>query len=181
MGGVEASGSLVRTPTPSVIVPVCVVECVSGAGVLKRAGGVSNMACVSACKELKHGRIQTGDTSSELNRPQRVNLATAPGSRDGTYEVHAVFRARPACARLHDRNPARKRSTFDTSRPRGRQKCRRVLGEFGTDGSACGRMCETPRATCRTFCKQNVRSGFPGRCTRAGRHRKPRRFGARVT
>ena len=45
------------------------------------------------------------------------------------YEVHGAFRAPPACARLRDL--ARKCSTSDTSRPRGRLKCRRVLSEFG--------------------------------------------------
>ena len=51
LGGVEASGSLVRTPTPDVIVPdVIAPECVSGAGVSKCVSkGVQNasvMACV---------------------------------------------------------------------------------------------------------------------------------------
>ena len=36
-------------------------------------------------------------------------------------------------------------------------------------------MCEAPRAACRVFCS---RSGFPGRCARAGLHGKQRRFGA---
>ena len=76
LGGVEASGSLVRTPIPSVIVPECVVKCMSGASVLKCASGVRNMACVSACVELVHGPIQTRDMNGEPRRPQRVNLAT---------------------------------------------------------------------------------------------------------
>ena len=111
LGGVEASGSLVRTPTTSVIVPECVSRC---------ANGVSVTACVSACVEMDDGPIQTGDLNGKLNRPQRVNLATAPGSRDGAYDVHGAFRARPAHVRLRDRNPAREHSTSDMSRPRGR-------------------------------------------------------------
>jgi len=137
------------------------------------------MACVSACMKMDDGPIQTGDTSSELNRLTRVNLATTPGSRDGAYEVHGAFRARLARARLRD--PARKRSTSDTSRPRGRRKCRRVLCEFGTDGSTCEHVCEAPRAARRVFCSQNARCGFPGRCARAGLHGKPHRFSVRVT
>ena len=116
----ETPGFLVVTRIPNVNVRVCVVKCMSGASVLKRASGVSNMACVSACMGLVLGRIQTGDMSSELNRPQRVNLATAPGSCDGAYEVHGAFRARLARARLRDCNLARESSTSDTSWPRGR-------------------------------------------------------------
>ena len=110
LGGMETPGFLELTRIPDVIVPECVVKCVSS---------TSEMACVSACKELKLGRIQTGDTSSEPGGLQRVNLATTPGSRDGVYEVHGAFRAWPARARLRDRNPARERSTLDISRPRG--------------------------------------------------------------
>jgi len=114
----ETLGLLVVARIPKVIVPVCVVKSVSGASVPEGKYGVSNMACVSACMEMVHGQVQTGDTSGELNRPQRVNLASAPGSRDGSYEVHG--------ARAHLRDPAQKRSTLDTSRPRGRRKCRQV-------------------------------------------------------
>ena len=110
-------------------VPVCVVKSMSGASMLKRASSVSEIACVSACVEMD-GPIQTGDTNGEPGGPQRVNLVTAPGSRDGSYEVHGTFRARPARARLRD--PARKRTTLDTSQPRGRQKYRGVF-EFGHD------------------------------------------------
>jgi len=146
--------------------------------------GVQNpsvMACLSACMEMNVGRIQTGDMSSELNRPQKVNLATAPGSRDGAYEVHGTFHAQPTHARLHDRDPARKRSTSDTSRPCGRRKCRRVLCEFGTDGSPCEHVCEAPHAA---QCKRRARNawrGSTGRYARAGLHGKPRRFGVQVT
>ena len=57
------------------------------------------------------------------------------------------------------------------------------MGEFGTRGFPCarGRVCEASRAAYRMFCPRNAWSGFPGRCARAGRHGKPRRFGARVT
>ena len=58
--------------------------------------------------------------------------------------------------------------------------------EFGTCGVPRGRVCGVPRvcgasrAACHVFCPWNARSGFPGRCARAGLHGKPRRFGARV-
>ena len=137
------------------------------------------MACVSACGKLKHGRIQMGDGKS---KPGKVNLATAPGLPDGAYEVHGAFRAWPARACLRDCNPARERSTSDTSRLRGRRECRwRVMCEFGADGSACGRVCEAPHAAHRVFCLWNARSRFLGLYARAGLHRKQRRFGARVT
>ena len=129
--------------------------------------------------EMVHGLVQTGDTSGELNRPQRVNLSSAPGSRDGSYEVHGAFRAWPARTRLRD--PARKHSMLDTSRPRGRRKWQRVVIEFGKQGSTCERVCGAPRAACRVFCSRNARSGFPGRDARSGLHGKPRRFVARVT
>ena len=140
--------------------------------------GVSVMACVSACKELVHGPIQTGDMNGEPGGQQRVNSATALGSCDGSYEVYGAFRARPARARFRD--PARKRYTSDMSLPRGRRKYRRVLWEFGTDGSTCERVCEAPRAACHVFCSQNARSAFPGRCACAGLHGKLRRCGVRV-
>ena len=143
---------------------------------------MSNMTCVSACMEMDDGRIRTGDGKSKPGRPQRVHLATAPGSRDGAYEVHGAFRVRPARVRLRNRNPARERSTSDTSRPRGRRECKwRELCEFGADGSACGCVCEAPHAARRVFCSWNAQSGFPGRYTRAGLHGKPRWFGARET
>ena len=106
-------------------------------------------------------------------------MATALGSRDGTYEVHGAFHTRPARARLCDRNLARERSTSDMSRPCGRRECRwRVLYGFGTDGSTCEHMCGTPRAARRVFCS---RSESPGRYAQAGLHGKPRRFSMRVT
>ena len=40
------------------------------------------------------------------------------------------------------------------------------------------RVCVASRAAYHVFCS---RSGFPGRCTRANLHGKPRRFGVRVT
>ena len=171
--GEETLGPLELTRIPDVIVPECVLKCVP-----EGKYRANDMECV----EMGHGRIQTGDRKSKPGRPQMVNLATVPGSRDSAYEVHGTFCARPACACLRDRHPVRERSTLDTSRPRGRRECRwRVLYEFGTDGSTCGRVCEAPCAARRVFCSQNDRSGFPGRCARAGFHGKPRRFGARVT
>ena len=74
LGGVEASGSLVRTPTSNVIVPEvialeCGVECMSGASVLEGVQNVSVMLCMSACEELVHGPIQKGDGYSEPKGP----------------------------------------------------------------------------------------------------------------
>jgi len=181
LGGMETLGFLELTRIPDANVAVCVVKCMSGASVLECVSSPSNMACVSACMGMVHGPTQTGDTSSEPGRPQMVNLAIVPGSHDGEYEVHGVFRARPSCVRLRDCDPARERSTLDTSRPRGRRKCRRVLGEFGTDGSTCERVCEAPRAARRVFCSQNARTGSPGRYARASLQGKPRRFSVRVT
>jgi len=70
LGGMETPGFLVLIRIPDVIVPECVVESMSGARVLKCVPegeyGVSKMVCVSACEELVHGPIQTGDTSGEL-------------------------------------------------------------------------------------------------------------------
>jgi len=164
LGGMEAQGLLVVTQIPEVIVPVCVVECMSGTSVSKCVPegrySVSVMACVSACEGLKRGRIQKGDGCGEPFAPYRAVLVTAPGSRNGTYEVRGALRARPARACLRD--PAQKRSTSDTSRPRGRLKCRRVLMEFGTRGFPRGRVCGAPRAACRVFCSRNAWSGFPG-------------------
>ena len=94
--GVVTLGPLGVTRIPDVIVPECVSRC---------ASGVSNMACMSACMEMDVGQIQTGDGKGEPCRPQRVNLATTLGSRDGAYEVRGAFRTRPAHARLCDRNP----------------------------------------------------------------------------
>jgi len=125
-----------------------------------------------ACVEMDR-RVQTGDGCGEPSAPYGTILITAPGSSDGVCEVHG---ARPARARLRD--PARKCSTSDTSRPRGWRKCRRMLGEFGKRGFPCARVCKASRAAYRVFC---ARSGFPGRYTRAGRRGKPRRFGVRVT
>jgi len=181
LGAMETPGFLVVTRIPEVIVPECVVECVSGARVLKRASSMSVMACVSACMKMVHGPIQTGDMNGEPVRPRRVNLTTAPGSRDSAYEVRGSFHARPARARLRDRDPARKRSTSDTSRPRGRRKCRRVLCEFGTDGSPCEHVCEAPHAAQRKRRARNAWRGSTGRYAQAGLHGKPRRFGVRVT
>jgi len=95
-GGVETPGPLELTRIPDVIVPECVSKC---------ANGVSVMACVSACMEMDDGRIQTGDGKSKPGIPQRVNLATVPGSRDGAYEVHGAFRAQSARTRLRNNAP----------------------------------------------------------------------------
>ena len=91
LGGMETLGFLVVTRFPSVIVPECVPKCVPEGEYV-----VSKMACVSACMKMDDGPIQTGDTNGEPGRPQRVNLATALGLRDGSYEFHGAFRAWPA-------------------------------------------------------------------------------------
>ena len=84
---------------------------------------------VRACEELVHGPTQTGDTSGEQNRLQRVNLATAPGSRDCTCEVHGAFRTRPACVRVFAIRPG--------NVPR-RTRAGRVDGE--NIGECCGNL-----------------------------------------
>ena len=72
------------------IVPVCVVECVSGASVLKCASSVSEIACVSACMEMD-GPIQMGDECGEPPAPCKVILVTAPVPRDAAYEAVRHF------------------------------------------------------------------------------------------
>ena len=61
----ETQGFLVVTRIPDVIVPECVVKCMSGASVFKCVpegkNGVSVMACVSACEELVRGLTQMVD------------------------------------------------------------------------------------------------------------------------
>jgi len=164
----ETPGFIVVTRIPDVIVPECVSRC---------ASVVSNMACVHG-----NGRRTDPDGCGEPSVPYKVILATAPGSQDVACEARSAFCERPSRARLCGGNPVWKRSTFGTRRPRRRLKCRwRVLYEFGTDGSTCGRMCEAPRAACRVFCSRNARSGSTGRYARAGLHGKPCSFGVRVT
>jgi len=69
----ETPGFLELTRIPDVIVPECVVKCVSSTSVV---------ACVSACEELKRGPTQMGDGYSEPNGPQVSISGTAPVSRD---------------------------------------------------------------------------------------------------
>ena len=126
-------------------------------------------------------RSQTGDRYSEPNGPLVRILGTAPVSRVVAFGARFAFSERPSRACLRGGNPARKRSAWDSRRPRWQLKWRRVLVEFGKQGSTCERVCEAPRAACRVFCSRKARSGFPGRCARAGLHGKPRRFGVRVT
>ena len=164
--------SLVRTPTPDVIVPECLLECVQNASV---------MACVSACEELVCGPTQTGDGYSEPNGPLVSISGTAPVSWDVAYGARFAFSERPSRTRLRGGNPARKRSALDSTRPCGRLKWRRVLFEFGKQGSPCERVCEASRAVRRVFRLRNARSEPPGRHARAGLHGKPCRFRGRVT
>ena len=98
LGGMETAGFHVVTRIPDVIVPECVVECMSGASVLKRAYCVSVMACMSACMEMDDGPIQTGDGCGEPSAPCKVILVTAPVPRDTAYEAHSAFRKRPSRA-----------------------------------------------------------------------------------
>ena len=139
----ETPGFLELTRIPDVIVPECVVKCVSSTSV---------MACVSAYEELKCGRIQTGDGYSELNGPLVSISGTAPVSRDIAHGARFAFSERPSHARLRVGNPARKRSAWDSTRSRGRLKWRRGLFEFGKQGSPCERMCEASHAARRVRC-----------------------------
>ena len=121
------------------IVPECVVKSMSGVGVLKRAYGVSVMACVSACEELKRGRTQMGDRCGKPYAPYKVIVATTLASQDVACEARSAFSERPSRARLRVRNPAWKRSAWDSTKPRGQLKWWRVF-EFGTDRSTCERI-----------------------------------------
>ena len=143
--------------TPDVIFPECVVECVSC---------TSKMTCVSACEELVHGPTQTGDGYSEPNGPLVSISGTSPVSRDVAYGARFAFSERPSCARLRVGNPARKRSAWDSTRPRGRLKWRRVLSEFGKLGPhACAAItcCAPPLlfAECAERVPGTMRSCWP--------------------
>ena len=80
-----------QTPIPDVIVPECVVKCMSGASVLKRANGVSKLVCVSACEELKRGPTQTVDG---------FILEIAPAPPNVASKVRSSFSGRPGRTRL---------------------------------------------------------------------------------
>jgi len=86
LGGMETPGFLVVTRIPDVIIPECVVECVSGACVLKRAGGVSVIACMSACEEMVRGPTQTVDG---------FILEIAPAPQNVASKVRSSFSERP--------------------------------------------------------------------------------------
>ena len=170
LGGAESSGSLELTQTPSVIVPECVLD---------GASGVSVMACTSACGEMAHGPIQTGDGNSKPGRLHEVILVTAPAPRDVGCEARPMCCERPKRARLPDRNPALKRLVRGTKLARAWLKGR--LCEFGKHGSPCEHVCGALCAACHVFCSWNARSESPGRHAQAGLHGKPRRFWVRVT
>ena len=65
----ETPGLLVVARIHEVIVPECVVECMSGTSVSKGEHGAGVMACVSACMKIDDGLIQMEDGDSEPNRP----------------------------------------------------------------------------------------------------------------
>ena len=88
LGGMETPGFLVVTRISDVIVPECVVECMS---VLKCVQNASDIACVSACMELVHGPTQTGDGYSEPNGPRVSISGNAPVSRDVVYGARFAF------------------------------------------------------------------------------------------
>ena len=92
----------------------------SGAGVLKRAYGVSVMACM----KMDGRRIQTGDTRSEPGRPHEVVWVTAPAPPDTACEVRSVFCERPKHARLRDWKPVPERVVRGTKPPRAQLKWR---------------------------------------------------------
>ena len=102
LGGIETPGFLVVTRIPDVIVPECVVECMSGTSVSKGEYGVSVMACVEM-----DGPIQTGDMNGEPGRPHEVVWVTASAPPDAACEVRSVFCERPKHARLRDWKPRR--------------------------------------------------------------------------
>jgi len=137
------------------------------------------MACVSACGEMAHGPIQTGDGNGEPGRPHKVILVTAPAPLDVGCEARPMCCKRPKSARLRDRNPALKRLVRGMKPACAQLKGR--LCEFGKHGSPCERMCGASRAACHVFCSRNVQSESPGRHARAGLRGEPRRFRVRVT
>ena len=127
--------------------------------------GVQN-ASVMACMKMDDGPAQTGDGYSEPNGPIVSISGTAPVSWDVAYGARFTFSERPSRAHLRGGNPAWKRSTWDSTRPHGRLKWRRVLFEFGKQGSSCERVCEASRAARRVFRSRNAgmtRSGGPAR------------------
>ena len=131
LGGKETPGPLVVARIPSEIVPVCVVKSVSGASVLKRArsvhvmacmgkmASVGEMACVSACGELKRGWFQMEDGCGEPFAPCRVDFVTAPSSRDVVYEACSADSKRPSQVWLHTEKPARECPAYRKRPSRG--------------------------------------------------------------
>ena len=182
LGGKKTPGPLVVARIPSVIVPVCVVRSVSGASVLKRVRSVSvmacvsEMACVSACGELKRGRFQTRDGIGEPFAPYRVIVEIAPVSRDVANEACSAFSERSSRARLRGGIPVREHPAFRERPSHGRLKWRRGLGEFGTRRFPRGRVFGASRAAYRVLCSRSARSGFLGSYAHASC-----RLGARVT
>ena len=154
----ETPGFLVVTRIPDVIIP----ECVSGAGVLKCAGGVSVMACMSACEEMVRGPTQTVDG---------FILEIAPVPQNVASKVRSSFSERPGRMRL--KKLAHERPAFWKRPSRGRLKWRELC-EFGTDGSTCERVCEVPRAAQR---KRRARDAWS---KLRERHGKTRRVSVRV-
>ena len=137
---------------------------------------VSEMACVSACGELKRGRFQTRDGIGEPFAPYRVIVEIAPVSRDVANEACSAFSERSSRARLRGGIPVREHPAFRERPSHGRLKWRRGLGEFGTRRFPRGRVFGASRAAYRVFCARSARSRFPGRYARASC-----RLGARVT
>ena len=93
----ETPGFLVVARIPDVIVPECVLKCVPD-GV---QNGVSVMACVSACEELKRGLTQTVDG---------FILEIAPAPQDVASKVRSSFSEWPGRTRL--KKPASERPAF---------------------------------------------------------------------
>ena len=114
----ETLGLLVVARIPDVIVPVCVVEYMSGASVSKCVSegeyGTSVMACVSnmACVEMDNGPIQMGDGCGEPFAPYKVISVTAPVLRDAACEARSAFCERPSRARLRGGIPVQERPAF---------------------------------------------------------------------
>ena len=91
----EAPGALVVTRFPSAIVPVCVVKCVSAAGVLKLAPCVTETPCVEETPSMKETPFVSGVVASV----PRCVLPSTPcmSEQPGVNEAPCVREA--ACAR----------------------------------------------------------------------------------
>ena len=121
---------------------------------------------MSAREKMGHGPTQTGvvgsvtDESGEPSERDKVISETAPAPRDSTCEVRSMFCKPPKRRRLHDGEPALKRSAPDTIPERGRLKWKRTeeLNEFGKSISPCEHVYGARRAARREWSSRDARN-----------------------